>query len=118
MNVVDECGCNFYFVQGFTEPGPTSVLEAQWVSYKDDNRGVGFLSSPPRLSEPAGCSRPEPAVWLSSPAGVGARMALQGVGFEQQRSLMETLGLVQDLRWEVQKDGVRDKGKYWKPVSL
>jgi hypothetical protein len=48
----------------------------------------------------------------------GARMALQGVGFEQQRSLMETLGLVQDLRWEVQKDGVRDKGKYWKPVSL
>ena len=31
---------------------------------------------------------------------------------------METLGLVQDLRWEVQKDGVRDKGKYWKPVSL
>ena len=45
-------------------------------------------------------------------------MALQGVGFEQQRSLMETLGLVQDLRWEVQKDGVRDKGKHWKPVSL
>ena len=48
----------------------------------------------------------------------GTRMALQGVGFEVQRGLLETLGLVQDLRWEVQKRGLRDKGKHWKPVSL
>ena len=45
-------------------------------------------------------------------------MALQGVGFEVQRGLLETLGLVQDLRWEVQKRGLRDRGKHWKPVSL
>ena len=93
VNVVDECcliSALFRISQSLS----------QHLFWKPNGCGQNLLAGAPHL-----------LAW-------GVRMALQGVSFEKQRGLLETLGLVQDLRWEEQKDGVRDKGKYWKPVSL
>ena len=118
MNVVDECGLISALFRISQSLGQHLFWKPNGCASRMTTGGWGSCPLLP------GCQSQLAVVGQNLLAGAphllawGVRMALQGVSFEKQRSLLETLGLVQDLRWEEQKDGVRDKGKYWKPVSL